>query len=700
VTEPGAETPDQDASRARIEAGLAELERRLLVLERSSNAPGEGIEAILSEVEVFREGVRDLAADVAELRDQVAALVSTCERILAGAGGPDRRLTVETRRGRRTGSSAIPRVAARVVRSGVGAARRLLRPDQGGAVARMDLEVDLADRPAESVPSLALVVPVTRVDESVAPPPGLVGQSEVELEIVLWDRDRGAAVIHRAGQPPVDHHADDQRTLADAIGSDFVVVVPPSITLMPTTIELCRWALASEQLPLVLAVPEGSGDRRRFFEITPRAEWRNATAPEGRRAAVVHAKLVGATETGASVDMPLTFAGKGCARAAGRYLVSPHKTGRVRHPVRPIARLVATRRDHGQSPILVLASLADGVDRLLMWMLTECFDDRDVTVFLTWAGEVNPAGRLRALAEGAHRLYPIDGFLDSSVWPSLIAERITADGVGAVFRIGRQPDVPAAARESVRVVDLLLDPAEVAATSDADRVIAVGRDGAEAARSDDRPVVLANPIPPLPKQPPAPNWVAAVRQALGLEEDHRLVVMESDLTPTQRPEDFVAVAHRLRDRRDLHFRLIGAGPLSGTVCDLAHYFGLERFALVPPTYTPVNLAAAAEIIVSTAERHPWPLMPAYALACGRALVATDVDNVRELVEQAEGDRSALVRPGDLDGLTAAVNAAADSKGRPRITKKAWRAGSSRAAASRAAFETALWGTTAGRDKDA
>jgi glycosyltransferase involved in cell wall biosynthesis len=159
------------------------------------------------------------------------------------------------------------------------------------------------------------------------------------------------------------------------------------------------------------------------------------------------------------------------------------------------------------------------------------------------------------------------------------------------------------------------------------------------------------------------------------------VVTAAELVADQRPEDVAAVAHRLRHRPEIHFLLVGDGELAGTVSDIARYFELANFTLAPRTHDLFDLVLAADVVVSTAERDPWSISAAAALALGRHLVVTDVEGRRELVEDWQNDRCAVIPPGDVAGLAAAVEAAVDAGRKSRATKKAWKEAVTRSSAS-------------------
>jgi glycosyltransferase involved in cell wall biosynthesis len=246
-----------------------------------------------------------------------------------------------------------------------------------------------------------------------------------------------------------------------------------------------------------------------------------------------------------------------------------------------------------------------------------------------------------------------------------------------VLRIGSSAAVEAVHDDGPPMVDLPLDPAGIG--DGAGTIVALGAGIAAEARRAGIDVVSLAPAPSIPPEPPEPGMVATVRSGLGIPADHRLAVSIADLVPEQRPEDFVAVAYRMRHHKDLHFLLVGEGDLAGTVSDIARYFGLTNFTLAPQSHGTFELVLAADIVVSTAESDPWPTAANAALALGRSLVATDVEGRKELAANWAEDRLSLVQPGDVAGLAGAVETAIAGTRKPRATKKAWKTAQRRGA---------------------
>jgi glycosyltransferase involved in cell wall biosynthesis len=432
--------------------------------------------------------------------------------------------------------------------------------------------------------------------------------------------------------------------------------------------------MASEGVPLVVVQAVGGRRPRKLFDVEDVDRW-CARGDVGADPVVpAMAKIVG-------------FCGKGVpGLAAGRvvwntfgggggYVLSGPPSSAAVHEIAALEGVVVPLgRDDPRPQVLLVTPLSGGAFALVMWLLRGLENEFRCTVFLVEAAR-GDEHRIRAMSELAAEVYPVAGFLDPMVWPSLAADLVRTRGFTAVLRVGRGFEFSPSDDVRPHVVDLPLDSSEVA--PGARVVLALGRGIAGAATAGGATVIPLASAPAVPADPPDPESTVSIRSAFGIPDDHRLVITICDLAAEHRPEDVAAVAHRLHHRRDTHFLLVGEGDLGGTVSDIARYFGLENFTMAPHTHDLHDLIMAADVVLITAERDPWSVPAAAALALGRHLVATDVDGRQELVDACGGDRHALVAPGDVGGLAAAVEAAVDARPRPRATKKAWKAAGAR-----------------------
>lgn len=651
-----------------------ELEARLDAIE----ARLAGLPAGDAELELLREAVKDLSADTADLRNQLDKIVSSCERLLAGgAGGVD--LSAVRRNGLRESATALKRVTGRAVRGTLGAARRLMGSGESASRRAASFDLRLAQEPADRAPSIAVVVRIdSRVDDA-AIPDELLAQTDPELEVVVWNESDGrAALVAGPGEPRV-FDAPDRAAIAGELESESVSEWAGTLPRVdPTTIEVCRWTLASEGLPLLVQGGRAINGRETTWSIRPVAGWA-ADEPDPRPAKVV----------GGRHWIPSGLEGRvviGAANGCG-YLPGSGTEGVITHEIRPLSGVVSSPPWEDERSVIIVTATARS-RRLVTWLQRELGDGHRLIAVM---GDHESAGGSagRAISELGGTVVQLGGFLDPSVHASVVADMARAYGAAAVLRIDSTDELPSLDPRP-RIVDLPFHRDEIDPAADV--VLALGRDLAERASQTGAEVIDLVPGPDLPPSKLATGALAGLRAAYSVPEDARLVLTWGDLTPEGRPEDAAAVARRLRDREDLWFLVVGDGPLAGTVSDIAGYFGLERFVLAPAAHTVTDLVAACDCVLQPAEEDPWPVAVAAGLALGRSVIATDIDGVRELVANADADRCSLCLPGDVDGLAAALADGLGNHRRRQATKKAWAAARARTDRCLDAIRGALAGT--------
>lgn len=121
-------------------------------------------------------------------------------------------------------------------------------------------------------------------------------------------------------------------------------------------------------------------------------------------------------------------------------------------------------------------------------------------------------------------------------------------------------------------------------------------------------------------------------------------------------EDVIAVARLLRDRGvDARVRVVGGPDLSSDYTRLLEDLppeNSEYVGRIPPSEVPAELAGS-DVLLQASKYEPFGLTVAEALAAGVAVVATDEVGA---VEQIDPSVAAAVPPGDVDALTAAIEA--------------------------------------------
>jgi glycosyltransferase involved in cell wall biosynthesis len=124
------------------------------------------------------------------------------------------------------------------------------------------------------------------------------------------------------------------------------------------------------------------------------------------------------------------------------------------------------------------------------------------------------------------------------------------------------------------------------------------------------------------------------------------IIAVGSLTPVKRWDRLLHLAQRLKQAGlRFHIRLVGDGPLrdplerqarSNGVDDCVQFIGYSGD--IP------RLLGDANFLVHTSESEGCPNVIMEAMACGRAIVAPDVGDIRCLV--ADGETGFIIRPGD------------------------------------------------------
>jgi len=153
------------------------------------------------------------------------------------------------------------------------------------------------------------------------------------------------------------------------------------------------------------------------------------------------------------------------------------------------------------------------------------------------------------------------------------------------------------------------------------------------------------------------------------------VVGAGRLVPQKRWDLLVSAVQRVTAAgHDVHVTVAGEGPLGGELEALARRLGVaDRVRFMGLSRDVPQLLAGASFLVLASDYEGCPNVVMEAMACGRAVVATEAGDVPYLVE--DGVTGFVVRPGDLDGLVARMTALARS---PELVARMGRAGRQRA----------------------
>lgn len=156
----------------------------------------------------------------------------------------------------------------------------------------------------------------------------------------------------------------------------------------------------------------------------------------------------------------------------------------------------------------------------------------------------------------------------------------------------------------------------------------------------------------------APDQVFVIRNAVDLDyfrpltlpnQNHPQILGIGSLLPVKRWDRLLAVAAELK-RRGLNFsiRIAGDGPLRQQLQVYAQDAGIQDRVQLPGYSANVaSLLSEATFLVHPSESEGCPNVVMEAMACGRAVIGSDVGDIPSLVE--DGQTGFVVRCGD-DGM--------------------------------------------------
>jgi len=159
---------------------------------------------------------------------------------------------------------------------------------------------------------------------------------------------------------------------------------------------------------------------------------------------------------------------------------------------------------------------------------------------------------------------------------------------------------------------------------------------------------------------------AGFRDSLGLDADTLLVTQVSRLAELKGHQYIFDAAERISDPR-VKFCFVGDGHWRARLEAEAVRRGLsDRFiftGLLPPEQIP-GVMAGSDIVVHCSLREGLARTLPQAMLAARPVISFDIDGAREVVNDSTG---VLLPPGDVDGLTAAIERlAADAELRTRL----------------------------------
>ena len=166
-----------------------------------------------------------------------------------------------------------------------------------------------------------------------------------------------------------------------------------------------------------------------------------------------------------------------------------------------------------------------------------------------------------------------------------------------------------------------------------------------------------------------------VRAELGIPQNVPVVGTVTRLSPQKAPIDFVAAAAQVLERRpDVHFVIVGDGPLRAEVEAEIATLGLTRRVHLTGLRRDVpDLLHSFDIFALSSLWEGLPRVLPQAMAAGLPIVATAVDGNAEAV--TDGVNGLLTPPGDPQAMAAALLRLLDN---PSLHRKMGEAGRTRA----------------------
>ncbi len=604
-------------------------------LRRLPGGSGEPDDARLHKLQ---EAVADLATGHHDVHRQLEALTGAVEQLAIEL---DDGITEATGGGTTTGdqprpASFVPPVTQRgwrprlkgwarvVLRSTLGKVRHVWdathpRPPWGDEV-----RLTVVDGPAR-LPSLTVVIHADP-DTVAGVEAGLARQTDDDVTRWIHDPTAGAGA-------------------APAIDTDYVWDVGPGALDLPATfIETARLLLATEALDFVcFETPDGTCQWLVARELR-HADGGLDLGALSRRAKRRPGSVLGKVLHSPGDDDDLLPEAlcrpriRRRVRRSGSYVLAvATKPRTVRHQltaVRAEGRVVRPNAGEDRRPgvlLLLTAELAGGLERVVTAMLEDLAEDARLVLATT----VPPSfwmARWRALERFTPHAYTLGGVFAEELHAGLIQELIARHDVHRLIQAGGGKAWPALAGALRRRLPDL-----------------------DVAEPELRPVI--NPAADLEPVATPKDAGERLRRELGWPAGTLIVAMRADLIAGQRPEDFVALAHRFRDDGRFRFLLVGDGPLNASVRDLRRLFGLHNLHVERAQRDLEEVLGAAGVVCTTAESDPFPHTVLAALRRRRPVVAAAASDLPRLLET--GPCGIVVpHPGDLDGFEAALRSLA------------------------------------------
>jgi glycosyltransferase involved in cell wall biosynthesis len=145
----------------------------------------------------------------------------------------------------------------------------------------------------------------------------------------------------------------------------------------------------------------------------------------------------------------------------------------------------------------------------------------------------------------------------------------------------------------------------------------------------------------------------ALRSELSIPLDCKVVTFVGRIVPIKRLDRFLAIAHRLREREDVHFLIVGDGELRPQLeSSMAARALGDRVTWTGFRQDLVAIYCASDVVALTSDNEGTPVSLIEAQAAAVPVVTTDVGGARDVVE--DGVTGRVLDPGDESGMADAI----------------------------------------------
>ena len=146
----------------------------------------------------------------------------------------------------------------------------------------------------------------------------------------------------------------------------------------------------------------------------------------------------------------------------------------------------------------------------------------------------------------------------------------------------------------------------------------------------------------------------SLRAELSIPRDREVVTFVGRIVPIKRVDRFLAIADRLRQRRDVHFLIVGDGELRAQLesSPTARALG-DRVTWTGIRHDLGAVYCASDVVALTSDNEGTPVSLIEAQAAGLPVVSTDVGGARAVVE--DGISGRVLDPQDEAGMADAID---------------------------------------------